>query len=238
MKKAEQTFFGWRVVGPDGETTAAAGAPSRGQPTAVAGFTRPWRDKRFVTLTGASMFGLFAQIGLLAHLFSLMAPILGIAGAGATMGAATACAIGGRTLLGLTMPPRADRRLIAAANLAVQAVGSVMLFGAGASIPLVLLGCALFGVGIGNLTSLPALIAQTEFRPADLPRVVALMTAVSQAGYAFARRRSGCCAISAASCLPLWRSAPRRCCSRRRPRSNSRLPECSCAAGSRLVLRR
>ena len=173
-------------LAPDGETTAATGPTSRGQPIAVAGFTRPWRDLRFVTLTGASMFGLFAQIGLLAHLFSLLVPILGSTGAGATMGAATACAIGGRTLLGLTMPPRADRRIIAAVNLAVEAVGSVVLFGAGTSIPLVLLGCALFGIGIGNLTSLPALIAQTEFRPADLPRVVALMTAISQAGYAFA----------------------------------------------------
>jgi MFS family permease len=64
--------------------------------------------------------------------------------------------------------------------------GSIVLFGAGTSIPLVLFGCALFGIGIGNLTSLPALIAQAEFRPADLPRVVALMTAIGQAGYAFA----------------------------------------------------
>jgi MFS family permease len=84
------------------------------------------------------------------------------------------------------MPPQANRRVVAAINLAVQAAGSVVLYGAGTSIPLVLLGCALFGIGIGNLTSLPALIAQTEFRPADLSRVVALMTAIGQAGYAFA----------------------------------------------------
>jgi hypothetical protein len=36
------------------------------------------------------------------------------------------------------------------------------------------------------VTSLPPLIAQTEFRPSDVPRVVALVTAVSQAAYAFA----------------------------------------------------
>jgi MFS family permease len=168
---------------PDGQTGEA---PVRRQPRQVAVFDKSWRDWRFVTLTAASTLGLFAQIGLLAHLFSLMVPVLGSAGAGATMGAATACAIGGRTLLGLTMPPDADRRIVAAANLATQAIGSVVLLGAGTSIPMVLLGCALFGIGIGNLTSLPALIAQTEFRPADLARVVALMTAVSQAGYAFA----------------------------------------------------
>lgn len=171
------------------DSLANAGNPANGRvppPLEAAAFARPWRDRRFVTLTLTSMLGLFAQVGLLAHLFSLLAPILGNAGAGATLGAATACAILGRTLLGLTMPPRADRRIIAAANLVVQAAGSLVLLGAGPSIPFVLFGCLLFGIGIGNLTSMPALIAQSEFRAADLPRVVALLTAFSQAGFAFA----------------------------------------------------
>ncbi len=170
----------------DGSAGTAAAAPHHRPAAAAASLPRPWRDRRFVTLAGASTLALFAQIGLLAHLFSLLVPILGEAGAGATMGAATACAIGGRSLLGLLMPPRADRRVIAAANLILQAGGSVVLFGAGASVPLVLLGCLMFGLGIGNVTSLPPLIAQTEFRPADVSRVVALVTAIGQAGYAFA----------------------------------------------------
>jgi MFS family permease len=152
--------------------------------------SQPWRDRRFVTLAGASTLGLFAQIGLLAHLFSLLVPIFGEAGAGVTMGTVTACAIGGRSLLGLTMPPGADRRVIAGANFTVQAVGSLVLVGAfmaGAPPVLpVLLGCLLFGLGIGNVTSLPALIAQTEFRVMDLARAVSLVTATGQAGYAFA----------------------------------------------------
>src|ERR1051325_10877520 len=51
--------------------------------------------------------------------------------------------------------------------------------------PLVL-GCVLFGLGVGNLTSLPPLIAQREFRPADVGTVVALVTAINQAVFAFA----------------------------------------------------
>jgi predicted MFS family arabinose efflux permease len=53
-------------------------------------------------------------------------------------------------------------------------------------VPLLLLGCALFGLGLGNVTSLPPLIAQAEFPAAAVPRVVGLVTALSQAGYAFA----------------------------------------------------
>ncbi|MDB5370377.1 MAG: putative rane protein [Roseomonas sp.] len=147
---------------------------------------RPWRDRRFVTLAIASMLGLFAQVGLVAHLFSLLVPVLGEAGSGLTIGAATACAIAGRSLLARLMPPAADRRLVAAANVALQAVGSGVLLWAGPSVPLVLLGCGLFGLGLGNVTSLPPLIAQSEFNAPDVSRVVALVTAVSQAGYAFA----------------------------------------------------
>ena len=44
----------------------------------------------------------------------------------------------------------------------------------------------LFGLGAGNLTSLPPLIAQREFRPADTGTVVALVTAINQAVFAFA----------------------------------------------------
>jgi hypothetical protein len=44
----------------------------------------------------------------------------------------------------------------------------------------------LFGLGIGNATTLPPLIAQTEFSKTQAIRVVALIVAISQALYAFA----------------------------------------------------
>jgi hypothetical protein len=130
---------------------------------------------------------LFAQIGLLAHLYSLLVPPLGNQAAGLAMGFATACAIGGRTLLGWLMPPGADRRRFAAASLAVQVAGSLaLLFAGGSSVPLLMLGVLLFGAGIGNITSLPPLIAQVEFVNEDAARVVSLIVAVGQATYAFA----------------------------------------------------
>src|SRR3712207_9586096 len=75
--------------------------------------------------------GLFAQIGLIAHLFSLLVPALGAQAAGLAMALATACAIAGRTLVGWPMPVGADRRFVAAANYALQILGCCALIAAG-----------------------------------------------------------------------------------------------------------
>jgi hypothetical protein len=130
---------------------------------------------------------LFAQIGLLAHLFSLLVPALGEQLAGFAAGLATAAAIAGRTLVGSLMPAGADRRLISGGNCILQILGSLaFLFAAGGNVPLLFLGLLLFGAGIGNNTSLPPLIAQAEFDKEDVSRVVPLIVAISQGTYAFA----------------------------------------------------
>ncbi|MBI3706194.1 MAG: MFS transporter [Proteobacteria bacterium] len=172
---------------PDGD---AAGAPAAAMLSPQA---RPlpgaalWRDRRFLTLAAGMALGLVAQVGLIAHLFSLLVPALGGQGAGLAMGAATACAIAGRSLVGWLMPAGADRRRIACASYAVQFAGAVLLIlAAGESVPLLLLGVVLFGAGIGNATSLPPLIAQVEFVKDDVPRVVPLIVAIGQGSYAFA----------------------------------------------------
>jgi MFS family permease len=146
-----------------------------------------WRDRSFITLAGGMALGLFAQIGLLAHLFSLLVPALGAQVAGLAASAAAASAIAGRTLFGWLMPAGADRRLFASASYVVQIVGSlVFLFAAGQNVPMLLLGVVLFGFGIGNGTYMPPLIAQVEFVKDDVARVVPMIVAVSQGIYAFA----------------------------------------------------
>ena len=146
-----------------------------------------WHDWRFITLAGGMALGLFAQIGLLAHLFSLLVPALGAQVAGLAASAAAASAIVGRTLFGWLMPAGADRRLFAAASYMVQIAGSlVFLFAAGQNVPLLLLGVVLFGFGIGNGTYMPPLIAQVEFVKEDVTRVVPMVVAISQGAYAFA----------------------------------------------------
>jgi MFS family permease len=146
-----------------------------------------WRDPQFLTMSAGMALGLFAQIGLAVHLFSLLVPALGASRAGLAMGLVTLMAIIGRTLIGWAMPSDADRRLMASASYAVQITGCVMFIAAdGTSVPRLLLGIVLFGIGFGNGTWLPPLIAQVEFVGDDVPRAVALMVAISQATYAFA----------------------------------------------------
>ena len=146
-----------------------------------------WRDRRFITLCAGMTLGLFAQIGLMTHLFSLLAPALGAQQAGLAMGVVTLMAIAGRTLLGWLMPLGTDRRLVAGGGYAVQIAGSIaFMLAGGTNVPLLLAGVALFGIGFGNATSLPPLIAQVEFVNEDVARVSALMVAIAQGGYAIA----------------------------------------------------
>jgi cyanate permease len=128
--------------------------------------------------------GMFAQVGTVAHMVTRLAPQVGIAYAAAAVSLATASAVIGRLLLGALLGD-ADRRLVAAGNFVIQACG-VLLLAIGTRAALLVVGCVLFGLGIGNLLTLPPLIAQREFPSDTVPRVVALVTAVNQAVFAFA----------------------------------------------------
>ena len=142
------------------------------------------RDQRFVTLSSAFALGLFAQIGLFAHLITRLASEFGSNGAAWTVSLTTVCAVAGRTLFGWVLGDR-DRRMAASINFVLQACGTILLtLGSGA--PAILCGCILFGFGVGNVTSLPPLIAQKEFVASDVGRAVALITAINQAVFAFA----------------------------------------------------
>jgi hypothetical protein len=146
-----------------------------------------WRDWRFTTLATGMALGLAAQIGVLAHLFSLLVPALGAQWAGFAAGAVTASAVIGRIVFGWLMPLGADRRLFACGNYLVQLAGLfAFLFAAGENVPLLLIGVVLFGFGFGNANSLPPLIAQVEFVKEDVSRVVPMIVAIGQGTLAFA----------------------------------------------------
>jgi MFS family permease len=161
--------------------TAPGGAAKAAPPLPRRALLGQWR---FLTLSAAFALGLFVQIGLFAHLIARLEPAFGATIAALAISLATLCAVLGRSLMGWLLGEH-DRRLAAAANLLVQAAGTLLLaFGEG--IASLALGCVLFGLGVGNLTSLPPLIAQREFRSADVGTVVALITAINQAVFAFA----------------------------------------------------
>lgn len=188
---------------PVGEGRALGTAGRRATP-AVIGSTL-WRDRQFLTLAAAMSMGLFAQIGLIAQLFSLMAPGMGTRLAGAVMALATGCGMGGRLLMARRLGAHTDRRRAAAGSYAVQAIGTLLMWIAGPEhLPFFLMGVVLFGLGIGNATSLPPLIAQAEFAPVDVPRVVARSVALSQALYAFAPALLAGLIAADARATPAW----------------------------------
>lgn len=142
------------------------------------------RQQGFRSMSIAFALGLFAQIGLFTHLIARLEPAFGSAVAALAVSLATLCAVLGRTLLGWLLGEH-DRRRAAAANLLMQAAGTLLL-ALGEGPAALATGCVLFGLGVGNLTSLPPLIAQREFRPVDVVTVVALVTSINQAVFAFA----------------------------------------------------
>ncbi len=132
--------------------------------------------------------GLFAQIGLVAHLFSLLVPALGEQFAGLAAAVATASAIAGRTIAVWLMPRGDNRRGIACASYAVQIAGSV-------GVPArwrrtTFRSCCLASFCLARALAMQTL-CRRSLRNRNLPkrtlsRVVPLIIAISQATYAFA----------------------------------------------------
>ncbi|MRK21888.1 MFS transporter [Pseudomonas sp. JG-B] len=184
-------FLAWKVYGvhpehlgqhPDG----AKVDPSEATPAQTAAEPLLWRNRRFLTLASSMALGLFAQIGLIAHMFLLLTPLLSDTQAGFAMGLATLSAIAGRVLVGRHMSASADRRIVACASYGSQLLGCLLLMAMHAWPGFIWIGIVLFGAGIGNATSLPPSIAQAEFPRHLTQRVVSLIVAISQGGYAFA----------------------------------------------------
>src|SRR5215475_13808513 len=110
------------------------------------------KTSTFATISPAFALALFAQVGVLAHLLSRLSPELGTNGAAAAVSGTTMSAMAGRMLLGYLLGEH-DRRHAAAVNFIVQSLG-VGLLGMGNTIPVLLAGSVLFGLGFGNAVTL------------------------------------------------------------------------------------
>lgn len=165
---------------------------AQAEPVSVSQADSPWttaqafRSGSFRSLAAGMSLGLFAQIGLIAHLYSLLSTRLGSHEASLAMALATASAMGGRYVAAHLMIGGFNRRHLACLGYAVQLLGTLMLLGLDLHPAFAWAAVLLIGSGIGNATSLPPLIAQVEFNRAHTAKVIALMVAVSQATYACA----------------------------------------------------
>ncbi|WP_339436944.1 MFS transporter [Pseudomonas sp. EL_65y_Pfl1_R32] len=161
-------------------------APSTNAQAAPWTSAQTFKSTQFRSLAAGMSLGLFAQIGLIAHLYSILVGHLGAQQASFAMGLATASAMGGRYVAASLMNRGTDRRHLACLAYAVQLLGTLMLLCLDLHTAAAWAAVVLIGSGIGNATSLPPLIAQTEFSQENTAKVIALMVAISQATYAFA----------------------------------------------------
>ena len=172
-------------LGPDGDAPSPqrwAAAVDRGRRGDA---IRTWR---FWSVSAPFALGLAAQVGVLTHLVSLLAPALGEGGAARAVALTTAAGVVGRLLTGVVVD-RLNRRVVSAVTLVVQMTGVGLL--AAATAPATLYaGCALFGLGVGNMTTLPGLILAVEWPRERFSALVGLV-AINQFTFAFRRMLVG-----------------------------------------------
>lgn len=163
---------------------------ARAEPGAGAPAARPWtkgralRSLAFWSVAAPFGLGIAAQVGFIVHQLAILEPSIGSVQASIAVALTGVFAIAARVLLSFFVD-RLDQRRITAVLLLNQAVALFAI--AQSSEPLVLyVACSTFGITVGNLITLPALIVQREFPAAAFTTVANLSTAVNGLTYAFA----------------------------------------------------
>ena len=183
----------------------AAGAP----PVAMGEQRRrALRSVRYWTISLPYAMGLAAQVGVITHLVAVLVPRLGTGGAGFALSVTTLCAVLGRFYLGPAVS-RLGPRPVSCVNFLQEAAGLALL-ALGTETATLYAGCVLIGLAVGNMITLPGLLVQAEFAPAEFGAVVSLIVGINQFAYALApaavgilRDRTGDYASALGLCIAL-----------------------------------
>ncbi|HKQ64991.1 MAG TPA: MFS transporter [Methylomirabilota bacterium] len=178
MRRGPETL-GAAPDGDPGRAGAVRSAPSRD----AGGRRDAMRTWRFWSVSAAFALGLAAQVGVLTHMVALVSPVLGAGGAARAVSVTTAAALLGRLATGLVVD-RMNRRLVASLTLMVQLIGVALLARETSAVG-VYAGCVLFGLGVGNLTTLPGLIVAVEWPRERFSALVGLVVGINQLTFAF-----------------------------------------------------
>jgi MFS family permease len=155
---------------------AGAGAPLRWTRRRALGSLRFW------TVSAAFAVALMAQVGFLVHQIAFLEPRLGRSAAGVAVAVTGIMAVTGRVGLGLVID-RLNQRLVSGFSFATQSAALLLMIGA--TDPVVLFAaCALFGLSVGNVITLPALIIHREFDAGAFAMLIGFSTAIGQFTYA------------------------------------------------------
>lgn len=127
---------------------------------------------------------LAAQVGFIIHQMAFLLPQLGSGRAAAGVAVTAFAASAGR----LAMAPvidRLDQRRASAASFALQAVGLGLMLALPRRPAALYAGSVMFGLSVGNVITLPALIVQREFAPQSFGLVIGLVSTIGYTTLAF-----------------------------------------------------
>ena len=136
------------------------------------------RSPAFWSVAGPFAVALMAQIGFIVHQIAFLEPAMGRPRAGLAVGLMTVMAVVGRVLLGIFIT-RLDVRRVTALSLASQAA-ALFAMTQTTDVVALFIACAVFGLSVGNLITLPAVVIQREFEAAAFGMLVGLSTAIGQ----------------------------------------------------------
>lgn len=140
------------------------------------------RDPRFWSVAAPFALAMSAQLGIFVFQVSCLLPWLGTRGTSLAVVCTSVSAVLGRLAVGV-VADRLPLRRVAAGMFACQAAAAGLMIGLPAWSAALYLASVLFGLSIGNVIMLPALVVQREFHAASYGVVLGLSTAVAQAAY-------------------------------------------------------
>lgn len=143
------------------------------------------RDPRVWSVAAPFALAIAAQVGFIVNMVAFLLPLIGPTDTGFAVAAASFAAMGGRLLLG-TVIDRLPQRPVSALSFLSQAAGLALLLTRPDSPRALFGGCVLFGLSVGNVITLPALLVQREFAGASFGLVVGLSAAIGQFALALA----------------------------------------------------
>ena len=171
----------WGMRSPGQVAAQVAAAPPESRRDATRRTLRTWQ---FWSVALPFALAIAAQVGFIVHMVAFLLPLLGAAGTSLAVTCSSLAAMFGRLALG-TVIDRLPRRGTTAVCLFSQACGLGLLLAMPGSTKAVYLGIVLFGLSVGNLITLPAVIVHAEFSPASFGVVIGLSGAIMQFALAF-----------------------------------------------------
>jgi MFS family permease len=179
----ETVLVGWIVLIPiilfcarPGIAALSPAVSTRTSPDRRSDTLRSWH---FWSVALPFALAIAAQVGFIVHMVAYLLPLLGAAGTGAAVMCSSLAAMVGRLALGAVID-RLPRRATTSVCFASQACGLGLLLAMPHSVAATYLGVALFGLSVGNVITLPAVIVHAEFSDASFGLIIGLSGAISQ----------------------------------------------------------